>query len=75
MAKSIVVDRVKFISAMARCNLTGEELSQKAGVGRSAVQKMRNSKPVWRTTANHVAAALGIPVESLLEGIGEENKT
>lgn len=40
MAKSIIVDRVKFISAMARCNLTGEELSQKAGVGRSAVQKI-----------------------------------
>ena len=66
MSKSIVVDRVKFISEMARRNLTGEELAQKAGVGRSAVQKMRKGQAVWRTTAGHVASALGVPLESLL---------
>ena len=60
MSKSIVVDRVKFIAEMARQNLTAEELSQKAGVGRQAIWKMRQSKPVWRTTAGHVASALGM---------------
>lgn len=30
MSKSIVVDRVKIIAEMARQNLTGEELAQKA---------------------------------------------
>lgn len=39
MAKSIVVDRVKVIAQMARLDITGEELAQKAGVGRSAVIK------------------------------------
>lgn len=67
MSKSIVVDRVKFIAEMARQNLTAEELSQKAGVGRQAIWKMRQSKPVWRTTAGHVAAALGISVDDLKE--------
>ena len=67
MSKSIVVDRVKFIAEMARQNLTTEELSQKAGVGRQAIWKMRQSKPVWRTTAGHVAAALGVTVEDLKE--------
>lgn len=67
MSKSIVVDRVKFISEMARQNLTAEELSRKAGVGRQAIWKMRQSKPVWRTTAGHVAAALGISVDDLKE--------
>ena len=38
MSKSIVVDRVKIIAEMARQNLTGEELAQKAGVGRSCYQ-------------------------------------
>ncbi len=67
MSKSIVVDRVKFIAEMARQNLTTEELSQKAGVGRQAIWKMRQNKPVWRTTAGHVAAALGVTVEDLKE--------
>lgn len=67
MSKSIVVDRVKFIAEMARQNLTAEELSQKAGVGRQAIWKMRQSKPVWRTTAGHVANALGVSVDDLRE--------
>lgn len=45
---------------MARQNLTTEELSLKAGVGRNAIWKMRKGQPVWRTTAGHVAAALGV---------------
>lgn len=67
MSKSIVVDRMKVITEMARQNLTGEELAQKAGVGRSAVVKMRKGQPVWRTTAGHIAAALGVSVDDLKE--------
>lgn len=67
MSKSITLDRVKVIAEMARQNITGEELSQKAGVGRSAIQKMRKGQSVWRTTAGHVAAALGVTVEDLKE--------
>lgn len=65
MSKSIVVDRVKVVAEMARQNLTTEELSLKAGVGRNAIWKMRKGQPVWRTTAGHVAAALGVTVEYL----------
>ena len=67
MAKSIIVDRVKVIAEMARQNLTCEEVAQKAGVGRQAVWKMRKGQPVWRTTAGHVAHALGVPVDDLKE--------
>lgn len=67
MAKSIVVDRVKVIARMAQLDITGEELAQKAGVGRSAVIKMRKGQAVWRTTAQHVAQALGIAVTDLLK--------
>ena len=69
MAKSLVVDRVKVIAQMARLDITGEELAQKAGVGRSSVIKMRNGRAVWRTTAQHVARALGVDLDELLEGI------
>lgn len=54
MAKTVTVDRVKVIAEMARQNLTGEELAQKAGTGNSAIYKMRKGQPVWRTTAVHV---------------------
>ena len=63
MSKSITVDRVKVVAEMARQNLTTEELSLKAGVGRNAIWKMRKGQPVWRTTAGHVAAALGVTVD------------
>lgn len=66
MAKAIVVDRVKVITEMARQNITGEELYQKAGVDRSAVCSMRSGRKVWRTTAQHVANALGVPLEDLM---------
>lgn len=47
MAKTVTVDRVKVIAEMARQNLTGEELAQKAGTGNSAIYKMRKGQPVW----------------------------
>lgn len=67
MPKSVVVNRIRVISEMARQDLTGEELAQMAGVGRSAIIKMRRGKAVWRTTATHVARALGVSVESIVE--------
>lgn len=66
MAKTITVDRVKIVAEMARQNLTSEELARKAGTGNSAIYKMRKGLPVWRTTAGHVANALGVSVESLM---------
>ena len=66
MAKAIVVHRVKVITEMARQNIAGEELCQKAGVGRPAVYSMRSGRKVWRTTAQHVANALGVPLEDLM---------
>lgn len=67
MAKSIIVDRVKVITEMARQNLTSEELSQKAGVGRQAVWKMRKGKPVMPATVGRIAAALGVDVTEIIE--------
>lgn len=65
MAKSIVLDRVAVVAEMTRHDWTVEELAQRAGVGRSAVSKARKGGPIWRTTAGHIAAALGVPLEQL----------
>ena len=67
MSKYIILDRISVISTMARQNITSDELTQKASVGRSSVYKVRKGKPVYRTTAQHIAAALGVPLEALLE--------
>ena len=65
MGRSITLDRVAVIAEMARQDLTAEELSRKAGVGRSAIVKARVGQSMWRTTAGHIADALGVPLESL----------
>lgn len=65
MGRSITLDRVAVIAEMARQDLTTEELSRKACVGRSAVSKARIGQSMWRTTAGHIADALGVPLESL----------
>ena len=58
MSKSIVVDRVKVIAQMARLDITGEELAQKAGVGRSSIIKMRKGQAVWRVLLHSTLPAL-----------------
>jgi len=65
MTRSIVLDRVAVVAEMCRQDLAIDELSRRAGVGRCAIWKVRQSKPVWRTTAGHVANALGVPLEQL----------
>ena len=67
MGKSITLDNVAVVAEMCRQDLTIDELSRRAGVGRCAIWKVRQSKPVWRTTAGHVANALGVSVDDLKE--------
>lgn len=74
MAKSIILDRVAVIAEMARQELTVVELSQRAGVGYSAVNKARNGGPIWRTTAQHLADGLGVPLEQLRRKMPAESK-
>ena len=52
---------------MAANRVTGEELAALSGVSRSSIQKMRRGGNVWRTTAAHVAGALGVPVEFIVQ--------
>ena len=70
MSKTICLDRVKVVAEMARKAVTGDELAQQAMVGRSAVLNARKGRRIYRTTAQHIAAALGVPLEDLLEERG-----
>lgn len=66
------IDRVKLIAEMARQEIRVQELADKAGVSRVTITGMRGGKSCTENSVKHVAKALGIPVESLLEDRKEE---
>lgn len=66
------IDRVKLIAEMARQGVLVQELAEKAGVSRVTITGMRGGKSCTENSVKHVAKALGIPVESLLEDRKEE---
>ena len=66
------IDRVKLIAEMARQEIKSVELAEKAGVSRVTVSAMRCGKSCTENSVKHVARALGVPVESLLEDRKEE---
>lgn len=66
------IDRVKLIAEMARQDIKTYELAEKAGVSRVTVTGMRRGKSCTENSVKHVARALGVSVESLLEDRKEE---
>lgn len=59
------IDRIKFVTALARLDLNGNQLAEKAGVSRGTVTAVKTGKSCSEETANKLAAVLG---EDILEG-------
>ena len=55
----IRINREKFAAALARLDITGNELSEQTGVSRSTITAIRSGKSVNRETAQRVASVLG----------------
>ena len=53
------IDRVKFAAALARLDLNGNQLAEKAGVSRGTVTAVRTGKSCSKETADKLAAVLG----------------
>ena len=66
------IDRVKLIAEMARQGVMVQELAEKAGVSRVTITGMRGGKSCTENSVKHVARALGVSVESLMEDRKEE---
>ena len=60
------IDRVKFAAAMARMDINGIQLAEKAGVSRCTVTAVRTGKSCSKETADKLAAVLG---HGILEGV------
>ena len=64
------IDRVKFISELARRDIKAKDIAENAGVSRATVSAIRGGKTIAPDTAQKIAAALNVPVETLVEGAG-----
>lgn len=60
-------DRVKLIAEMARKDITSGHLAEKAGLSRVTISAVRCGKACTPSTADKIAAALGVPVESIVK--------
>lgn len=63
----MVLDCVRVVAEMKRQRLTSLELANKAMCGLSTVQSARNTRSISKNSARRIAAALGVPLEELLE--------
>ena len=62
------LDCVKIVLEMKRQRLTSMDLANKAMCGLSTVQSARNERGISTNSARRIAAALGVPLEELMEG-------
>lgn len=61
------IDRIKFVSAMVRRDMTQKRLAELTGVSRVTVNGIANGRSCTADTAGRIAAALGVDVTELLE--------
>ncbi len=61
------IDRVKFVAELTRRDMTQAKLADLAGISRATVNYIKSGKSCTDEVGNKIAAALGIPVEKLIE--------
>jgi len=60
------IDRVKFIAALARADMTTVKFSAKIGLSRGTLSAVKGGKSCTETTAQKIADGLGIPLDDLI---------
>lgn len=61
------IDRVKFISEMARRDMSVLELAKSCCLSRATITGVRSGKSCTQETAAKLAKGLGVPLETILE--------
>lgn len=59
------IDRVKFAAALARLDINGNQLAEKAGLSRGTITAVRTGKSCSKKTAEKLVAVLG---KEIIEG-------
>lgn len=66
------IDRIKLVTEMARAELGVNALAARAGMSRATVTAIKTGKSCQEETAAKIAAALGVPLDALVEKRGAE---
>lgn len=61
------IDRIKFISALARADIKQKELSARTGITPATITAVKGGKSCSPMTATRLAEGLGVPLADLLE--------
>lgn len=61
------IDRIKFVTELAKQDLTLVELSKKCGVNRVTLSNIKNGKSCRDEIAIKIAIGLGVDLNKLLE--------
>ena len=61
------IDRIKFITELARQDMTQKKLAELSGVSRATINYIRSGKSCTDEVGNKLAKALRVNVKDLLE--------
>lgn len=61
------IDRIKFVTELARQDMTQKRLSELSGVSRATINYIRGGKSCTDEVGKKLAKALNVNVEDLLE--------
>ena len=60
------IDRVKFSTELARADLSIKQLAERAGLSRVTITSVKGGKSCSKTTAQKLAAGLGINIVDIV---------
>lgn len=60
------IDRIKFVAAMTKMDVTTIKLAEKTGLSRGTISNIRQGRSCSDETAQKIADGLGVKLESLL---------
>ena len=67
------IDRIKFATALARADISSQELARRAELSRVTISSVKSGRSCSRTTARKIAQGLGVEISKLLaDGQTEE---
>lgn len=61
------IDRIKFITELAKREMTQKQLAEKAGISRATVNYIKAGKSCSDEVGQKIARVLQIPIEKLIE--------
>lgn len=59
------IDRIKFAAAMARADISSQELARRTGLSRVTISSVKSGRSCTKTTAEKIAHGLGVDLSDI----------